>query len=134
MKIKINKPVSASRITQITIIPLIVLILVVALTSSAVTCFKDSWPVQYQPVPTCYQTAIPNNTECWKYVVQDEGWGWHCQDSSDGASACDEDDTTITYDEYVGRCENGNCHILFKIYDNVQTNGTFGNERYCFEG
>lgn len=136
MKNKISKKALTSLIAKIVTIPLIVFILNFVLKATAVTCFKDSWPVKYAPIPMCTQApnAVPNNTECWKYVVQDEDWGWYCQDSNDGARACDMEDTTITYDEYVGRCENGNCHILFKIYDNEPVDGTFGHERYCFGG
>ena len=129
MKVELNKNAAASRITLTGTVIYMVLILSLP-TAVAVTCFKESWPVKYARIRLC----ASGETDCWKYVMNDEGWGWWCQDVSDGAKACDTASTTITYDEYWGSCEEGNCHTQELLYEDESLDGTFGCDSSCYGG
>lgn len=97
----------------------------------AYTCFKDVMPVNYGT------PCIAGYTEdrlCHKYIITTAGYGWHqCNDSDDGARACEMLHTTIAADEKEGKCSGNNCVNMQYLYFDLSYTRDFAHSRYCFD-
>lgn len=106
------------------------MLLVVVSTATAKTCFQWAWPVTYRPIPLCVQPG----DACYKYVVNDEGYGWFCDNVADGAKACEIVNAQITFDEALGTCNsNGSCQFVMWLYFDVPRTGEIAHDVPCYE-
>lgn len=108
----------------------------------AITCFQWSYPkAKYNPMPWCAagrDTPPPDagkGWQCYKYYIYDEDYGWGCESSPDGASACDLVQTTVTVTEWGGFCTGtNNCGINTNdvLHFKELWAGTYGHQEGCF--
>lgn len=129
-----TKAYNMKPMTRRTFFPRVGLILLITVAAvSAKTCFYWAWPVTYRPIPPC--PGLFGAGVCYKYIMNDEGYGFSCDYIADGAKACETVNAQITFDEWEGLCdENNNCQMFRQIYWDEPITGNVAHDVPCYGG